>query len=376
MSDAEQLFWVLTAFTAATATVWVRPGGTLFVAEFGGRYRPRWAAGRALLRNDTGALLTGNLFPTGRAVVAAPWPVTVSPTGVLALAPSAPTPDERASGSGRYVAFTDFQRATTDGSTLLLDGTPFATAATKATAARWAEWLTALKARPEADRGAEIERALAESCDAAAAGKVAADCRRRVRWVRLASCVLFVYCFAALGGMAFGGWEVSLAAALPWYFALLVLTYLAYRAAGGSAGDGWVLLVSPMDAFRAADRITRPLLERFHPLALSRALCDPPAHAAFARRVARDLAFPLPPPALDPAGAAAADWFAERQRRAIGVLIADSGLDPAELTAPPTPDDTDSVAYCPRCHGQFVRAAGECPSCGIPLRAFAAPPAG
>lgn len=379
MSDAEQLFWVLTAFTVAFGAVWVRPGGTLFLAHAWERHRLVWASGRALLLNENGGLLLGNVFPVGSSVVAAPWPLTVSPVGVLAAAPSAPTPDGRIRESGRFVAFADLRRVSCDGAALLVNDAPFVVAASKTAAARWAKWLDELRALPEADRGGWIERALAASCDVTAAGDAVRACRRQTRWLRGFSTTLFAYCFAALGATAFAGVAIPLGSALPGYFALLAMTYLAFRraagAAGVSAGHGWMLLVSPVDAFRAADQVTRPRLEVFHPLALSRVLADRPAHEAFARRVALDLGFPLPSAAtVDARAAAAARWFAGRLRRTVAGVFRESGIDPAACVAPPPPDDPASVGYCPRCRGQYVHAAGPCSACGLALRSFADPP--
>ncbi len=372
MSDLEQLFWVLATLTLAFGTVWVRPGGTLLVSQTGEPHRLVWAAERSLLHNDHGGLLLGNLLPTGSAVVAAPWPLAVSPSGVVAHAASAPTPDGRATTSGRLVAFAALRTVSADGATLLVNGEPFVTAASKTAAARWAGWLDELRALPEADRGAWIERALAAHCDATAAGEVVRACRRQTRWVRAFSTLLFAYCFGALGAAAFTDLPVPLRAAVPGYFALVAATFLALRvAAGRTDGHGWMVLVSPVDAFRAADLLTRPRLEVFHPLALGHVLATRAAHKAFARRVALDLAHPLPPPPLSPDAAAAAAWFAGRLSDAVGAAFRASGFDPAALAAPPAPDDRHSLGYCPRCHGQYTRAGGECPACGISLRPFA-----
>ncbi len=359
--------------------VWVRPGGVLFVSQVGERHRLRWLAGRSLLSNGQGGLLLGNLTPLGSSFVVAPWPISLSPTGVLARSATAPTSDGKPDESEQFMTFADLRSAEGEGAVLRLNGKPFARLPSKSAARRWARWLTELRDVVETERLGRIEQALADSCDAAAAARTVEKCLTRTRWLRRVSAVLLVYCFALLGLAAFARLGPSLGDAILGYAILATLTFLTHaraqrhliEAGVDTDGHGWMLLVWPVDAFRAADHLFRQRLEVYHPLALSLYLARRPAVEDLARRVVRDLRFPLPDleASADLGAAKTAEWFAERMRQAILNMVAVAGLDPERFVVPP-PQDESAVAYCPRCDGQFVRVTGPCTACGVALRLF------
>ncbi len=378
MSDIEKIFWVLTALTVLFAMVWVRPGGVLFISTCGERHRLRWLSGRSFLRNGDGGLLLGNLAPLGSSFVASPWPVAVSPSGVLARSLTAPTPDGKPNDLDELVGFAELQSADNDGRTLLVNGKPFVKFQSKTAARRWARWLKALQALSEAERAQHIENAIAQSCDSAAAADALGACWKKTRWLRLASSALFVYCFLMLGLEVFAERGVMFQHAMLGYAAFLLLTFLMHRRAelavigpeGHRDSHGWMMLVSPVDAFRAADHLFWKQLEMYHPLALSLAVGK--ADDDFARRVVHDIYYPLPD-AEPIAGARAEDtarWCAQRMQQAILGILSRSGVDPNSYLIPPQPYDKSAVAYCPRCDGQFVRVTGPCTACGLTLQPF------
>ncbi|OWK36086.1 hypothetical protein FRUB_08649 [Fimbriiglobus ruber] len=358
----------------AFSVVWVRPGEVLFVSQFGERPRPR-SGGGAFLRNDYGGLLFGNLTPFGYTAVGAPWPVAVSPVGIVAGSSATEPPFDGLDDVGGCMSFGDIKSATHDGRTLLVNGRPFVSCKSPALAARWTGWLTELKALPPEDREQRIVQALTRSYDPVEAGRVFASCREQTTNLRRASQVLFGYCYLAFAGLLLGYLTISLSPIFIGYGMLILLTFYEYRRATRAVGRpdaekaGWMLLVSPADAFRAADKLVRSIVDEFHPAAIGVGVAGMTANDSFVRRAKLDLLYPRPRPrprqAVDRRAAEVVDWFTTVTQTA----IADK-LGGVELNAPER--EVEAIMYCPRCEMQYIRA-GTCPACAIPLKPFAAP---
>jgi hypothetical protein len=63
--------------------------------------------------------------------------------------------------------------------------------------------------------------------------------------------------------------------------------------------------------------------------------------------------------------------FQDRLCRRLTATVIDAGIPESEIFAPP-PADSDAVAYCPRCHRQYVAARDTCDQCpGIAVVSFA-----
>lgn len=123
-----------------------------------------------------------------------------------------------------------------------------------------------------------------------------------------------------------------------------------------------LMSLSPLAAMRAAEALTRPLLETTHPLTAALALCDPGGASAVARRWLADTG--LAASALDDHRAAT-----DRPLRDVERLLNQAGLSLSAVLAPPAPENGDCRSYCPRCQCQYARAEGLCSACaGIALR--------
>lgn len=109
--------------------------------------------------------------------------------------------------------------------------------------------------------------------------------------------------------------------------------------------------LSPPAAVRVADSLARVAAGPFHGLALARASCAPGAADDAVRRVL--YAEPRP---------------ADAELRA---LLRALETEPRTLWDPPARESAAALAYCPRCHGQFVSSPGTCDDCcGVPRVAF------
>jgi hypothetical protein len=127
-----------------------------------------------------------------------------------------------------------------------------------------------------------------------------------------------------------------------------------------------IVMLSPASTVRAGDLLSRPWLERFHPLAAARVLCAPEEFQGLARLVLRELKYPALPvcPRAEPEAVEAeqrsrAVWTAGVER-----FLRQSGLSPEELLQPPPRVDENCRAFCPRCLAQFTRVEGGCADCG------------
>ena len=109
---------------------------------------------------------------------------------------------------------------------------------------------------------------------------------------------------------------------------------------------------------------------RHHPVVVAEVLCGLPAATPFLRVRLVDLQSRGEwPPALTAAGCECVEWYRKAFVESLQPMIARIS---ADVFAPPARDDGSTVAYCPRCHGQFVNAGRECASCpGVQVVAFA-----
>ncbi len=121
----------------------------------------------------------------------------------------------------------------------------------------------------------------------------------------------------------------------------------------------WLMTFSPLAAMRAADTLTRPLLEHLHPLTTALALCDPADATAVARRWL-----------VDSGLAAEAGWGAlssaelSPAARGADALLSQVKLSIRGVLAPPPAEHEGCQSYCPRCACQYSRSEGSCSSCG------------
>jgi len=117
--------------------------------------------------------------------------------------------------------------------------------------------------------------------------------------------------------------------------------------------------------------LSRPLLERFHPLAIAASLCSPGQLKVLARRTVRELRHPQVGtlPAEGDAGKIRA-WANAAMLREVERFAARNGMPPDQLDSTPARIDPECRSYCPRCHAQFTRADGACSDCGVSLVAY------
>ena len=389
MTDAEQILAILATFYLLECLYWVRPGAVVFVSQLGGRHRAKSLYSSALLRNDHGGLLFGNLLPWGNSTLSQAWPFSISPDGCFAYVAAVVTPDGRPDSTERFYPFEEITSVETDGKQLFINGDRFVTVSSASLALHLADLIRRVQALPVGERAAAIEQALAESTDPARVRETWAKARRESSGLRMFCSALFLFVFVGVPLLLYfedalrTRYEIKLTLE-TWfrlvlvYFALVAVMMLDYFLAHHSLRKAFpkerrkqlfTMMISPADAMHARDNLLREVLEAYHPLALA-AVLSPAGHFRhFARQILLDLQYPLRPvcPSADPRAVAVESWYRERLALALFRLVQKQGADVPALLAPPPADGRDCRTYCPRCRGQFVLEGGNCTACELPL---------
>jgi hypothetical protein len=381
MSDLDQLFLILIAFYVGESAIWIRPGTFVVTSQLGGWFRIT-DLGWALLRNHAGGVRLGNLSPLGETFVCEQWPLSIAPTGVYAFVCHAFGDDGRPDGTERFILFRDLRKVEWDDRRLFLNGVYFARFATADNAAASARTLQRLMTLPEDRRSDAIRDAIREHFDAESANHRLQSFRRRTRDLRVtcATTVFLTLIYPQI--VAFYAPFVQFAPLLFAYVMLMILAQLQFRAAERELTQwGWkdrlknllVMLVSPADVMHARDKLSRPLLARYHPLVVAWLTCSPHVVRELAEKAWRDISFPMHPvcPSPDPEPAAVEMWFRNLFSAEFETFLRKAHLLPASIKHP-DPLDGQVRAFCQRCLGQYERVDGGCYNCGDrPLTAFA-----
>ncbi len=367
MSDLELLYVVMVAFYLWECTHWLGSANVPFVSWFGAAFRitrPFFVA-----NSREGGLVFASAVPmAGTLFVSAEWPVAMSPSGV-------------ANRDGGVLRFDDQPRLESRRRWLMAKGRRFARAASGSHAQWLAKAFNDACAAAAPDRPGRMKQLLRDTLDV----KQAAD--RRLEFNRTAfrssamAAGLFLYMFLIAPVLV---WRMSLIQIWPYLLCGLALLCLVNAVAFHCAhkrlhpgldderfSDLLMVLLFPPAGMRARDFLSRPALERFHPLALAKALCADDAFAALAGRTLRELRYPLPTEATT-SGDAQPIWEWHRQtllEEAEG-LVTQGGLSVNQLTAVPARSEPESRAFCPRCNIQFTRTEGTCSDCGVALQRF------
>jgi hypothetical protein len=186
---------------------------------------------------------------------------------------------------------------------------------------------------------------------------------RKIRWL---ANILFGYLFVAAPALIYGlGLRFTWIPLLAGMFLITVATGILFARAhrtlyGERASDtrfsaALTIGLSPANAVRACDSLSRRLFTEFHPLCLARLLCG---DASFREQAARWLArvrYPNPTEAAMTGGGE------------LEAFLVSQKLQAGELLAPPVEREPGSVTYCPRCRSLFVAQTGTCADCGVTL---------
>ena len=231
------------------------------------------------------------------------------------------------------------------------------------------EVLSRLQQARVKDRKKLIQAWLRKATDAETAQERLASFSHKAIWLELAAnlqfCILFTttpVAFYRFGGKAL--WP-TLAAVLAISIFITWQFWRLHRKFFPADGDArfkslFSILLSPINAVRAADSLARDLFAGFHPVAVAHVVCRRAEFESFAGEQLRTIKFDH----------SADAGYAGQVQHSLEALLQKAGLEPSHLLDAPKRED-HCVSYCPRCLAQYTKARRDCADCGFsPLHAF------
>ena len=332
---------------------------------------------------ERGVLLAAPLPPLGTMFVTQFWPLAFSPEGLSTCRVQRYAEVETISVRPEFIPFDDVGDVVAEGDRISVNGKRVVRTGNQAIARGLADLIDNIARLPQAQRAAAVQQAVTESMDTQRVADIYARLEKHGSILRVACNALFLFIFVMFPlvvcwqGLS-NTWPEILIMLFGLWFGVVVAYYRAHRAvcpelASERRSHAFVIALTPMSAVRAFDVLTKERLAGAHPLAVARILCSKEVFQEFARDVWRDLVhFPR---AFEAGVASEADavtaWNRELLRQGCEDLLREVGLEPADLLAPPNPEDDRTVGYCLRCRSQYVHANGECPHCpGVVIQPF------
>ena len=381
MNDLQALFLVVILIYLVECARWVRRGSVAFVSRLGRRFVMRHTPS-ALANQSGGVLLAPPLPPLGLYLPAHQWPLSLGPRGILGWVSEDLAGSRRLAQPERFMPWQEVRTVQADGKALLINGERWFKLHAQGAAARAAHDLARQARLSDKSRARALRKATRQRADAAEA-EVRLAQLRRARLPLLVLCNLtFAYLFlwlpVAIGlPVAELHWAWWLLGLPPLMAAVSLTFYFTHRRMHPE--DGWdrgyhlaLMVLSPPAIIRAVDALAPATMEGLHPLAVARVLCSDGELRALARRGLLDLRFPAEPvcPVDAPGAAETEAWHREQLRLALEGMLHEAGIDPQELTRPPSAEG-DARSYCPRCDAQYTMDEGTCADCGgLELRPF------
>lgn len=381
MSELASLGLVVVALALAECAWWVRHGAVVLRV-------PLFFWGGSLstlsnsLGNDRGAFSPRNpLPPFGRAYVLEPWPFSAGEDGFVSARTFSFGREQRPGGPVRRFAWDEIEALARDDATLLVNGAPFATSASRHHAEAALRVLRALReARPK-DRARALDDLIAAHLDPDQLLERTARHRSLGAAPLLASFGLFLALFGAIpfevSQRGLEQWPRLLLLLFAWVGLTALSTWMAHRglygkraeALGATRGERWgqlvLMVLAPYTALRANDRLGRNLLAGLHPIAAALALARPDRGHDAVLCALRDLQTPRPL-VLDDEGRAIEADFRARLLYAAKKRAEGRGVDVASLSRAPELR-AGQAAWCPRCLVRYRQAGGSCADCAVAL---------
>ncbi len=328
--------------------------------------RGNWTAARGgdLPGNDRGGFALGHpLIVSGAVVQSSEWPMSFSPDGIVA-APASSQIDEL-----RYWPFDDIETVQPTFDEVVINRSHAIPAGSEASAVWFSELAGVLLNAKKTKREKILIAELAGIIDTTAIKAEWARFRATTTILRISCWAPFIWIFVlsplvmvVVGPLA--SWPYLLTGLLLSSLIVAILFFRAHRALFESARyDRWVQAISmilfPIAAIRAVDRLSKSLLLRFHPVAVVNVFCSEDTAHEVARREWFDVSRSSDSTNASP-GHDCLRWHRAALTRHIESLSGRLGYD---LREPPSQDDETMVHYCPRCHRQFGQSATTCSDC-------------
>lgn len=318
----------------------------------------RAASGADLPGNESGGFaFCDPLTLSGNYVQCADWPIAVSPDGVCIDSADA----------SQLWTFDSIRTISSYDKTIRFNGDVVFKTASETQARALVHHLNECKELSSIARGEAIRSAIADSFDlrTARADWSAFAKSSRALTVLAAFPLVWLAVIVPVVMFLFGPlatWPYLLGGLFLAALAVSVEFVRVHRAELPNVSDRWLHAVSmtlfPIAAIRAADRISKERLARFHPATVISVLCDDADGDAIMRRIGFDLARPVA--SSDTQVAACREWYRSQKQSAFKRLVKSLERDPF---TPPERLDSSMHGFCPRCHVQFGEGVDRCSDC-------------
>jgi len=376
MTEGESLYLLLIILHLGESAFWVSRDSVAFVRRGFGRTAAAFAD--AALSNRQGGVRFGGLLPPfAPTFLGRQTPVSVSPDTVTAAVGTLPRGRVRPERETLTVALDGIRSMDVAGRNLLVNDRRLVRADDPAEARRLHDLLATLADAPREARAAAIDRDLGRRFDVAEARERRARVVERTAGLCLVANLLFLHLFVAIPVLSHylgSVWRPALLAMVLLQFTAAFLFFRGHRALSPERrGDRIVHTLSvafyPPAAMSAADRLSRPALAEFHPLAVGAAVLPEARFSALAAPLLRDAVHPLSPPPAEPdsAAAEAVTWYRDRVRSVMEDVLRNEGVAPDDLLTIEAPGDGSTRSTCPRCRAGYTLEAGRCTDCGVEL---------
>lgn len=379
MSEGQVLYSVLILIYLSDCIIWVGAGSVLLSTSWYGRWRV--TRGYHSLGNDSGRISLLHPLPFLNKALLCHWmPIAISPEGICASS-FQKSHAVNASARGEALTYEQIAGAKANGRYLLLNGSRFAKCSSEAQAQSIGELIRRLVRMSMRER----EACIRQYCSSRFRRK---DASRRIQQVEtftkriLPICSIFfilLFIITPLAVTFFGLIRLIIPIAAGMICFAIVITLRFSRAhkvlfphwSESRISHALKMCLCPISAIRAVDILSLNALTDFHPILVAR-LQDSPDTREFIRTSIFELSHPLQWGIKDSQALGIISWYAAAELTALERYLEREGESIDEYCLPP-PQESQSVAYCPRCLCQFTTHWDECPDCpGIELMSFAA----
>jgi hypothetical protein len=363
MNSLGILLIALVALYIAESGVWIPPGSVGFRAIF--------LLGRRLKLSAPPKRSSSVCFvyppPVRSAVfISSPFPFFLSPDGV-AIRSSGGNADM----SDEFIAFANLVKVETAERKLILNGQHQFLLASKFEALAFAELINRIRELPQNERQEAVSQGIASRMDPVAADSKVAAFEDKTETLAALCGSLFFLVFVLLPVVVWR-WGISrtwlqILVCVGLHVVLIAFFFLRSNAALEGEADltqlGTILL-SPVSALHATKPLALLTSAGLDPAAIAAARDSDEDFRLLASAAIRDLKFEYGEnSAPNHEFRICAQWFRDSYLDRLEVLAVALGLNPRELNLPPKRDSPMSQAYCPRCHAQYARRAGNCSDC-------------
>ncbi|MEO0448014.1 MAG: hypothetical protein AAF191_18250, partial [Verrucomicrobiota bacterium] len=324
--------------------------------------RPKAWAGN----QSGGYSLASPLPPLGHFFLCEPLPLALSEEGISSPNLENPNPGPLILRPRWFLPWTQVESIARDGRAIILNGRLKCWVSSPAASHRLLHFLRTLHESAPEERQSLIEREHRRSLASHSVSRRLLIYRKRIRFLRVATNLLFFLLFLALPFtyLQFGGTSAPLIVllALIWTIMLQIAWEgfrLHRRWYPALKTERWQLVISslllPPNAIRLLDELSKGYLAGFHPLAVARADLPGADLPLSANTILRDLQYPIPHPTGEQAETASWEH---------GKTVHDLRWSSTLNESPPVPEEAPLGKHCPRCFTPYENHAEACQDCG------------